>query len=133
MKALFSILVLTTLALFATAHANDCASNTQMGVNECTDAAYKKTDAELNRVYRQIGERLKKDKDTSLLLVSAQKRWVSFRDAECAFSSSAGAEGSIYPLLVTQCRDALTSKRIEQLKIYLHCREGDISCPVPAE
>lgn len=133
MKRLLFCLVLAATTLFSAAWANDCASNAQMGMNECADMAYKKSDAELNHVYQQIMARLEPDKSTSQLLVSAQRRWVSFRTAECAFSSSAGSGGSIYPLLVTQCQDGLTRKRVEKLKTYLHCQEGDMSCPVPAE
>lgn len=127
-------LLLLTLAPLSVTYASDCAgANTQMSMNACADAAYKKTDAELNHLYQQILGRLKQDKDTTRLLVTAQRHWVSFRDAECAFSSSAGADGSIYPLLVTQCRDTLTHHRVQQFKTWLHCQEGDMSCPVPSK
>lgn len=134
MKPCQLVLLLIALVSASVARANDCATaaNTQLGMNECADMAYKKTDAELNAVYAQIRQRLKDDNRTAKLLVTAQRNWLAFRDAECAFSSSAGAEGSIYPLLVTQCRDGLTRKRIDDLKTYLHCGEGDMSCPVPA-
>lgn len=132
MKHLLACLLLAALAPFSVAHANNCASTkTEMGMNACADAAYKKADAELNHVYQQIRGRLTQDKTTNDLLVSAQKRWVAFRNAECAFTSSAGVDGSIYPLLVTQCREALTNKRIDELKPMLNCQEGDMSCPVP--
>ena len=98
----------------------------------CADQAFKKADAELNAVYKQITSRLKDNPDAAKLLVTAQKSWVNFRDAECAFSTSSAAQGSIYPMLVAQCRDTLTRKRVVELKAYLHCEEGDMSCPVPA-
>lgn len=104
-----------------------------MGMNQCAAAAYEKTDAQLNRVYQQIRARLKQNNKSTSLLTSAQRRWIAFRDAECTFQSSASAGGSVYPLLMIQCRDALTSQRIEQLTTYLHCQEGDMSCPVPAQ
>ncbi len=133
MKHFLLCLVLAMLAPLSVASANDCTNNTQMSMNECAAAAYKKTDAELNRVYQQVKGRLTKNQDTTLLLVAAQKRWVGFRDAECAFTSSSGTGGSIYPLLVTQCRDTLSTRRIEELNSYLHCQEGDMSCPLPIE
>ncbi len=114
------------------AWAQDCANaSDQASLNMCADMAYKKTDIILNAVYSQIVARLKGDPQTTKLLVTAQKSWLSFRDAECNFATSGSAEGSVYPMLVTQCRDDLTSKRIEDLKLYLHCQEGDLSCPVP--
>jgi uncharacterized protein YecT (DUF1311 family) len=130
-----TFLIMATLiaAAPAAAFAQDCATaTTQMAMNMCADQAYRKTDAELNADYRQINDRLKSDKDAAKLLVNAQKAWLAFRDAECTFSTSASAQGSVYPMLVAQCRDGLTRKRVEELKAYLRCEEGDLSCPVPS-
>lgn len=131
MKFLPCCLLLATLAPVSVSWAGDCASDTQQGMNQCADVAYKKSDAELNRVYQQIRTRLKQSNKSLVALVSAQKHWIAFRDAECTFRSSASVGGTVYPLLVLQCRDALTRQRIEQLTGYLHCQEGDMSCPVP--
>lgn len=120
------------LAPLGPAHAQDCADQTQMGLDQCAGAAYKKTDAKLNAVYRQIVTRLANDADTKARLVTAQKAWIGFRDAECKFVAGNAEGGSIYPMLVTQCRDALSQKRIEELSAQLDCQEGDLSCPVPA-
>ncbi|MGH6862282.1 MAG: lysozyme inhibitor LprI family protein, partial [Phyllobacterium sp.] len=94
--------------------------------------AYQKSDAELNKLYRQIEARLKGDADTTKLLVSAQKAWVAFRDAECNFSSSGVTGGSVYPFVSSSCLDGMTQSRITDLKGYLACTEGDMSCPVPS-
>jgi uncharacterized protein YecT (DUF1311 family) len=129
----FAASVLMAIAPIAVALAQDCANaSSQTAMNICADQAYRKTDAELNAVYKQINDRLKDDKETAKLLVSAQKAWLAFRDAECTFSSSGSAQGSVYPMLVAQCRDGMTSKRIDELKTYLHCEEGDMGCPVPS-
>jgi uncharacterized protein YecT (DUF1311 family) len=133
MRIFFATAVLMAIAPIAVALAQDCTHATsQMAMNVCADQAYRKTDAELNDVYKQIHDRLKNDKGTIKLLVNAQKAWLAFRDAECTFSTSASAQGSVYPMLVAQCRDGLTSKRIDELKTYLRCEEGDMSCPVPS-
>jgi uncharacterized protein YecT (DUF1311 family) len=128
-----AVLTLAILGPLGVSQAEDCtnAAN-QTALTICADQAFKKTDAELNAVYKQITARLKDNQDASKLLVTAQKSWVSFRDAECAFSTSSAAQGSIYPMLMAQCRDSLTRKRVVELKAYLHCEEGDMSCPVPA-
>ena len=134
-SAMKAAIVMLSLALVPATivHAQDCANaGTQAAMNICADQAYKKSDAELNAIYRQISGRLKDDKDSTRLLVSAQKSWLAFRDAECAFSTSASAQGSIYPMLVAQCRDGMTRKRTAELKVYLQCEEGDLSCPVPS-
>jgi uncharacterized protein YecT (DUF1311 family) len=96
----------------------------------CADLAYRKADAEMNAVYQQTIGRLKGDKDGAQLLVTAQRHWLAFRDAECTRSTSASAQGSIHSILLSQCRADLTGKRIEELKAYLRCQQGDLSCQV---
>lgn len=133
MRIFFATTVLMAIAPVAVALAQDCANATsQTAMNVCADQAYRKTDAELNAVYRQIIDRLRHDEEATKLLVSAQKSWLTFRDAECTFSTSASVQGSVYPMLVAQCRGGMTSKRIDELKTYLRCEEGDLSCPVPS-
>ncbi|MEO8810923.1 MAG: lysozyme inhibitor LprI family protein [Rhodanobacter sp.] len=133
MKLPLTLILVATLAPVSIAWADDCANaNSQADMSMCAEAAYKKVDAELNAAYRHIMERLKSNQASARLLVTAQKSWLGFRDAECAFNSSGTAGGSIQPMLVTQCREDLTRKRVQQLKNYLQCQEGDTSCPVPA-
>ncbi|PKA40301.1 lysozyme inhibitor LprI family protein [Rhizobium sullae] len=124
-------LILTTSAV---AHAEQvCGDLTnQTDMNICAGKAYQKSDAELNALYKQIEARLKDDADTKKLLVAAQKAWVRFRDAECNFSSSTVAGGTAYPFISSTCLDTITKSRIEDLKGYLKCEEGDLDCPVPA-
>lgn len=104
----------------------------QATMNECAGKAFEKSDAELNRLYKRIEARLADEPDAKGLLVKAQRAWIAFRDAECGFSSSAVAEGSIHPMMVSMCRDRLTRDRIKDFETYLSCEEGDLSCPVPA-
>lgn len=114
------------------ARAEDCANPaTQADMNACASAALKNTDAELNTTYRDIIDRLKDSNETRQLLITAQRTWLQFRDAECAFSASGVKDGSIYPTIMQNCRKALTADRIKGLKAYLTCQEGDMSCPVP--
>lgn len=131
LPVLFSLLALSFAAL-GSARAQDCPDQSQMGLDQCAGAAYKKTDTKLNAVYGQIVARLKGDADTKAKLVTAQKAWIAFRDIECKFLASSAEGGSIYPMLVTQCLDGLAQKRIEELGALLTCEEGDMSCPVPA-
>jgi len=113
--------------------ADDCANaGDQATMNQCADKAYRVSDARLNDLYRQIRTRLKDDKDTTRMLVSAQKAWIAYRDAECNFASSGVAQGSMYPMILAGCLDGLTQNRVASFKAYLDCEEGDPSCPVPA-
>jgi len=115
------------------ARATGCAdAATQTDLNICAAEALKASDAALNATYRQVMGRLKTDPAKRALLMNAQKAWLAFRDAECDFDGSDVVGGSIHPMIVSECVDALTQSRTHQLEAYLHCAEGDMSCPVPA-
>jgi uncharacterized protein YecT (DUF1311 family) len=136
MRVFFFILgclSLSAASVLSASAAEPCDSNrSQAELNNCYGAAYKKSDAILNDLYQQLLVRLKNDQVTTKLLGSAQKAWLTFRDAECAFSSSGVSGGTIYPMIHAICLDSLTTKRIADFKTYLKCEEGDLSCPVPA-
>ena len=52
---------------------------------------------------------------------------------DCIGLQTAGVVGgSVMPMLVAQCMDGLTQSRIKAFEGYLNCKEGDLSCPVPA-
>ncbi|POA46819.1 urease-associated protein [Pseudomonas sp. MPR-ANC1] len=127
------LLALTPFLFTPIAHAAvDCANaSDQATINQCAGQDYKAADNELNAVYKQIKERLKDNAEATKLLVDAQRAWVGFRDAECTFSSSGVTGGSVYPLVYSSCLTGVTKVRVEALKQYLKCEEGDMSCPVP--
>ncbi|MBK5513045.1 lysozyme inhibitor LprI family protein [Pseudomonas sp. TH15] len=127
------LLALTPFLFASFAHAAvDCANaNDQSTMNQCSAEQYKAADKELNVLYQQITKRLKDSPDAKKLLVSAQRSWVAFRDAECEFSASGVTGGSVYPLIYANCLTGVTKVRVEALKEYLKCEEGDMSCPVP--
>jgi uncharacterized protein YecT (DUF1311 family) len=139
MRVAFSCL-LVALSLLASPPASiaqadeacDTPHSSQAELNDCFGNAYKKSDAQLNGLYKQITGRLKDDQATTKLLVTAQRAWVGFRDAECDFSTSAVSGGSAFGMVQAICLDRLTSKRIEDFKTYLKCQEGNLDCPVPA-
>lgn len=112
----------------------DCANaSDQATMNQCAGQDFKAADKELNAVYQQITGRLKDNPDGKKLLVTAQRAWVGFRDAECKFSASGVTGGSVYPLIYSNCLTGVTKVRVEALKEYLKCEEGDMSCPVPGD
>lgn len=127
------LLALTPFLFSPHAHAAvDCANaSDQATMNQCAGQEFKSTDKELNVVYQQITGRLKDNPDRKKLLVGAQRAWIGFRDTECKFSASGVEGGSVYPLIYSNCLTAVTKARIEALKQYLECQEGDMSCPVP--
>ncbi len=126
-------LLLAFLALScAPVRADDCNNAAdQRTMDECAGQSFKKSDAELNAVYKQILQRLKDRADARALLTAAQRAWLTLRDAECKFSSSGVEGGSVYPMIYAMCLDGATKQRTAALKAYLDCKEGDTSCPVP--
>ena len=110
MRVLLVGLVMAIGLCASNALAEDCSqAENQADMTACAGQQFEQADSELNQSYKQIMARLKNDPDTAKLLVAAQKAWIAFRDAECTFSSSASADGSIYPMLVVQCREGLTA------------------------
>ena len=127
------LLVLGLALLSGAVQAKECGDQaSQAALNECAGQAYRGSDAALNAAYREIRARLADDAAGRARLQTAQRTWLAFRDAECAFATAASADGSIHPYLQATCLEALTAARLDQLQAYLACEEGDLSCPVPA-
>lgn len=128
---LLTILILASSWAAPAAFAYECKDQTQSGLDVCADANFQKADTALNASYKEIVRRLKDDAATTKLLVTAQKAWLAYRDAECAFSSSANAEGSIYPMVFSICLEEVTRQRTKELSVFLKCGDGDTGCPAP--
>lgn len=117
-------------AALAPAQADDCQNaSSQATLNECFGKAYKKSDAELNKLFKDLQHRTD-DADLKQKLVQSQRAWIAFRDAECDMQTFGGGSisGTSYPI----CLSGLTTQRITDLKKYLKCEEGDSNCPFPA-
>ena len=128
------LIVLSVVALCGIsmpALADECADpQDQTTMNICAGKEFEAADKALNSAYREIVGRIGDDHETKASL-TAQRAWIAFRDGECAFQAKGVEGGSIYPLIVAGCKTALTEARTQQLKAYLDCEEGDMSCPVP--
>jgi len=83
-------------------------------MNETAYANYKKADAQLNKAYKKLMMLLPKNEKP--LLIQAEKDWVKFRDSHCKFEGSQYEGGSIQPLIYYNYLEALTKKRIAEIK-----------------
>jgi uncharacterized protein YecT (DUF1311 family) len=132
MRLVGPVAILIGLSL-TVAHADECMdkASSQADMNACAQRAYQASDAELNKLYRQVEQRLGDNASTRKQLVSTQRAWVAFRDAECKFATSGGGSDSL--MTYNLCLEDQTRKRIEAFKAYLSCGDkDDLSCPVPA-
>jgi len=123
-KALFAALLLLPSAGLL---ADECSeATTQADMNQCAATAYKTADSALNKTYQQVMKRLGAEQKAQLQ--TAQKRWISFRDADCDFMTAGSRGGSVNPMLTARCLQSKTEQRTKELQSLLQCEEGDISC-----
>ncbi|WP_235041106.1 lysozyme inhibitor LprI family protein [Vreelandella profundi] len=113
---------------FATASEGCESPTTQLEMTECSAQAYGAADTELNESYQMLVSQLKDNAPALEKLRTAQRAWIGFRDAECAFESSAVEGGSAQPMVRNGCLEKVTAARIERLHEYASCEEGDLSC-----
>jgi uncharacterized protein YecT (DUF1311 family) len=86
----------------------------QSDLNICADKDYRAADAALNTAYRKAMDGL--DENGRAPLKTAQRAWLTFRDAECKYEAAPNEGGSIYPMIYSLCLARLTKARTAQLK-----------------
>ena len=115
MRLLFVSACLAVLATASTAQAQECDRNndSQQMMTICAGEDYQAADAKLNQAYQALVDR--NGAKANKLLQAAQRAWIAFRDAECAYTTADSMDGSIHPMEVSQCLTGLTNERITQL------------------
>jgi uncharacterized protein YecT (DUF1311 family) len=115
------------------AHANPCGNaTTQADMNQCAAEEYRKADAHLNSVYKNLVRLLQKDtgeaqppssdgqKKAETLgvqkLRAAQRQWIRYRDLHCSAVKAQYEGGSIAAMQSSACMTETTNHRIEELK-----------------
>ncbi len=121
---LFSLLIGSTAMLAFTA--NESHAQTQSDMNQQASGDYKKADARLNKIYREVFNKV--DKSQKASLKAAQNAWIQFRDLDCQFQSSGSAGGSIQAMIIAGCLTDKTQARAKELNALLQCQEGDAAC-----
>ncbi|WP_292343918.1 lysozyme inhibitor LprI family protein [Mesorhizobium sp.] len=111
MRRLFLSASLVLLATVPAAWGQECdrSDDSQSMMTICANTDYEAADAKLNAAYKDlVGGN---DEKANKLLQTAQRAWIAFRDAECAYSTADSAGGSIHPMEVSQCLTELTNER----------------------
>lgn len=102
---------------------------TQFELSACAGKDAQAADAELNRVYGQLIA--KYDEPNRNALVLAERAWVVYRDAECAYETALSVGGTIHPMMVALCMTRKAKARTQELNEQLNCKEGDLDCNKP--
>jgi uncharacterized protein YecT (DUF1311 family) len=93
-------------------------AQTQTDLNEQAADALKKSDDQLNALYKKLmaaePDQIARDK-----LKKAQLAWIAFRDADAAYAADANRGGSMEPMVELQAEEAMTKQRIADLQQYL--------------
>jgi uncharacterized protein YecT (DUF1311 family) len=131
------VFAIASLALFAggaqAADKLDCNSKdlNQMQLDECAGQDFTAVDRKLNALYRTLVA--KYNAADGALLKTAERAWLSYRDAECDFETNGTVGGTINPMMDTMCRTKKTNARIKELTAQFKCEEGDLSCNMPVK
>lgn len=97
---------------------------TQADMTICAGKDYEKADKQLNVEYQKLRKLLtERDKAADAdgkgaadALVTAQRAWVAFRDANCALSGFQARGGSMEPMLISSCLAEMSTKRADDLR-----------------
>ena len=92
----------------------------------CFSQLFEETDAELNSQYKQLVEYL--DPKNRKRLVVAQRAWVKFRDADCAFVEPREDDGGLVTSDRKICQYRITVQRLEQIESF-NLTRGCNGCP----
>ncbi|MFC5458484.1 lysozyme inhibitor LprI family protein [Massilia niabensis] len=123
------VLVLLLLSAHAgPSFALDCNKRlTTVELNECASKEKDKVEAKLNSTYQRIMKSLSRpDPDTDSeqrsrmkkSLISAQRAWVTFREADCDAVYEKHADGTIRNLMYISCLQRHAEKRVKDLESF---------------
>ncbi len=105
-------------------------AQTQGDLSEKAGESLKKSDKELNDIYKTILSDYKSDTVFIKNLKASQRIWIMFRDAELKVKypeTEPGYYGSVFPMCVSTYLEKLTKVRIETLKKWtIGIEEGDV-------
>ncbi|WP_269434073.1 lysozyme inhibitor LprI family protein [Pelagovum pacificum] len=97
----------------------DCSDGgtTQMEMNACSQRDYEAADVKLNEAWGEAIETARTFGYDDKLL-TAQRAWITYRDAACEAEAATFEGGSMAPLVRNSCLARLTETRTEDLTIF---------------
>jgi uncharacterized protein YecT (DUF1311 family) len=101
---------------------SDACQKNQLMLNYCHSI--------VSEYYNNKLETLRKRLPDSKVTRKAHSAWLRFRDAECSRFAANSHGGSIYDLLIEECKKLLTRRRIVVFEAELNCKK-DGGCVYP--
>jgi uncharacterized protein YecT (DUF1311 family) len=92
-----------------------CQASSNAAETTCFYESSKKSDAELNQLYRRVSTVVSGDEVVKLK--EAQRLWIQFRDANCAAEHELYLGGTAAPMVRLACLEAMTRHRTEELNL----------------
>ena len=90
--------------------------DTTLGISECVMGEHAAWDAILNREYKQARVAYGGDQAAADSLLAAQRAWIAWRDAECAFQYDRYGGGSLRTIASANCQMSMTAQRALELR-----------------
>ncbi len=129
MPAKYVLTAACLLAAVQPAFAEKCDEPvTQGDMTYCAQYQFQESDGQLNDVYARLRTKYSGIVAAKTGLLTSQRAWLTYRDAECALTTVAAGGGSAEPMLRFLCLTQLTDERVRRLQDRLLCQEGDLNC-----
>lgn len=100
-------------------------ANSNMAMKLCANEAFVAADKVLNSVYKKIVTNLKtptsdqynndQNKESLKRLITAEKAWITFRDANCDLQAAQDLGGTMETLTILDCSYTTTKSRVDEL------------------
>lgn len=90
--------------------------DTTIGIAQCVMGEHAAWDAALNREYQAARAQYADDRTAADSLRDAQRAWIAWRDAECAFQYDRYGGGSMRMIASANCQMSMTAMRALELR-----------------
>ena len=93
---------------------------TQFDMNVCSYRDFLRTDLDLNRSWEAAATKARADGAEFKRLLSAQRKWIAYRDAQCLLEAGPReGSGTIWALIQNSCMEKLAKSRIVELREFV--------------
>lgn len=93
----------------------------------CAEENYAASDQALNATYNELRTLL--DPQGKTLLRDAQREWIKFRSADCAWKAAPSRQGSFAPHIKSKCLTGITDERVLLFMANIHKLQKPVVLP----